>query len=268
LCTDGDFNVGTTSPDQLVSLVEKEAKTGVFLSVLGFGRGNLNDAMMEDISNRGNGNYAYIDSQREAEKVLVQQTGGTLITIAKDVKIQIEFNPAEVGAYRLIGYENRMLKKEDFKDDSKDAGEIGAGHTVTALYEIIPADAAATLASANVPQVDDLEFQQARKLSEAAGSGQLLTLKLRYKQPDADKSQELKFPVNDKGESFGGASEDFQFAAAVAGFGMLLRDSEHKGDLTYDAILEIAGASKGDDPHGYRAEMLEMVKRAKQIAER
>ncbi|HUS38691.1 MAG TPA: von Willebrand factor type A domain-containing protein, partial [Pirellulales bacterium] len=156
LCTDGDFNVGTTSPDQLIELVEKEAKTGVFLSVLGFGRGNLNDAMMEKISNRGNGNYAYIDSRKEAEKVLVQQTGGTLVTIAKDVKIQIEFNPAEVNAYRLIGYENRMLKAEDFNDDAKDAGEIGAGHTVTALYEIVPADGDVALAAANLPTVDDL----------------------------------------------------------------------------------------------------------------
>lgn len=266
LCTDGDFNVGTTSTQQLIDLVAKEAKTGVFLSVLGFGRGNLNDAMIEKISNRGNGNYNYIDSQREAEKVLVQQAGGTLVTIAKDVKIQIEFNPAEVAAYRLIGYENRMLKDEDFNDDTKDAGEIGAGHTVTALYELVPAGEDVALATAKLPKVDDLEFQSTRKLSEAAQTGQLLTLKLRYKAPDGEQSELIKLPVKDEGKGFGAASQDFRFAAAVAGFGMLLRDSAHKGGLTYDAVLETATGNLGKDPHGYRAEFVELVRQAKAIS--
>lgn len=268
LATDGDFNVGTSSTAELVDMVEKKAKSRIFLTVLGFGRGNLNEAMMEEISNRGNGNFAYIDSQREAEKVLVDQIGGTLVTIAKDVKIQIEFNPVEVGAYRLIGYENRMLKKEDFNDDKKDAGEIGAGHTVTALYELMPPSEKVELATAQIPVVDKLEFQQERQLSEAANSGKLLLLKLRYKMPEEDESTLVKFPVSDQELKFGQASSDFKFACAVAGFGMLLRDSQHKGDLTYEAVHEIAKANVGQDSHGYRAELLEMIQRAKQIAER
>ena len=166
LCTDGDFNVGTTSTGDLVRMVEEKARSGVFLSVLGFGRGNLNDAMMENLSNKGNGNYAYVDGLTEAHKVLVQQMGGTLVTIAKDVKIQIEFNPAQVAAYRLIGYENRMLAAEDFNDDKKDAGEIGAGHTVTALYELVPAGQ-----KVDVPAVDPLKYQSVAKPSEKASEG-------------------------------------------------------------------------------------------------
>ncbi len=261
LCTDGDFNVGTTSTGDLVRMVEKEAKSGVFLSVLGFGRGNLNDSMMETISNKGNGNYAYVDNLSEARKVLVRQMGGTLVTIAKDVKIQVEFNPAQVAAYRLIGYENRMLAAEDFNDDKKDAGEIGAGHTVTALYELVPAGQ-----KADTPPVDPLKYQDAAKSSpEKPGHGELLTLKLRYKAPDAETSKRLEFPVVDLGEKIGQASRDFQFAASVAAFGMLLRGSEHKGTATYDAVLEMAASAKGPDPHGYRAEFLELVRRAKAI---
>ncbi|MHC4177513.1 MAG: vWA domain-containing protein [Planctomycetota bacterium] len=264
LCTDGDFNVGTTSTGALVRMVEERARSGVFLSVLGFGRGNLNDAMMETISNKGNGNYAYIDSISEARKVLVEQMGGTLITIAKDVKIQVEFNPARVAAYRLIGYENRILAAEDFGDDRKDAGEIGAGHTVTALYEVVPAGT-----QIDVPIVDPLKYQSpAQPKDDAQISDELLTLKLRYKEPDAATSKLLQLPLVDEGRPFGQASTEFQFAAAVASFGMLLRDSEHKGTATYDAVLEIATAAKGPDVHGYRAEFLEMVRQAKTLTER
>ncbi len=262
LCTDGDFNVGTTSTGSLERMVEEKAKSGIFLSVLGFGRGNLNDAMMETISNKGNGNYAYIDGVTEAQKVLVEQMGGTLVTIAKDVKIQIEFNPAQVAAYRLIGYENRMLAAEDFNDDKKDAGEIGAGHTVTALYEIVPAGA-----KVDLPAVDPLKYQApATPGGNQAASNELLTLKLRYKEPEEDSSKLLEFPVVDGKAPFGRASADFQFASAVASFGMLLRGSEHKGTGSYDAVLEIAESAKGADKHGYRAEFVEIVRRAQALA--
>ena len=263
LCTDGDFNVGTTSTGALERMVEEKAKSGVFLSVLGFGRGNLNDAMMETISNKGNGNYAYIDGITEAQKVLVEQMGGTLVTIAKDVKIQVEFNPTQVEAYRLIGYENRILAAEDFNDDKKDAGEIGAGHTVTALYELVPAGGKVEL-----PDVDPLRYQTAPSANQNEQvSDELLTLKLRYKQPDGDTSQLLEFPTTDSGSPFAKATADFQFAAAVASFGMLLRGSAHQGISTYDAVQEIAESAKGPDKHGYRAEFIEMVKRAKPHAE-
>ncbi len=267
LCTDGDFNVGVTSSAELERLVEEKAKEGTFLTVLGFGRGNLNDDMMEKISNIGNGNYYYIDTQREAEKVLVEQMGGTLMTIAKDVKIQIEFNPAQVAAYRLIGYENRMLAAEDFNDDTKDAGEIGAGHAVTALYEIIPEgeDVAAALA---LPSIDPLKYQRPTELTEAAGGGEMLTLKLRYKEPDGDTSKLLEFPVADEDKPFGQASGETKFAAAVASFGMLLRDSAYRGDATYDAVLEIAGEGVGEDPQGRRTEFVDLVRLAKMNVER
>jgi Ca-activated chloride channel family protein len=240
--------------------------------VLGFGRGNLNDAMMEAISNRGNGNYHYIDNRTEARRVLVEEMTGTLVTIAKDVKIQVEFNPHQVAGYRLIGYENRMLRTEDFNDDTKDAGEIGAGHTVTALYEIVPAGKAV-----DVPPVDDLKYQQSRTNvtgTSTAGvdgddksdiMGELLTLKMRYKQPQGDTSRKLDWAVKDDGKAFGEASTDFQFAASVAGFGLLLRDSQYKGNLTYAAVLELAQAGLGGDAHGYRAEFLEMVRSAKSL---
>jgi Ca-activated chloride channel family protein len=264
LCTDGDFNVGTTSTGDLVRMVEEKARSGVFLSVLGFGRGNLNDAMMETVSNKGNGNYAYIDGLTEARKVLVKQMGGTLVTIAKDVKVQIEFNPAQVAAYRLIGYENRILAAEDFNDDKKDAGEIGAGHSVTALYEVVP-----TGLKVDVSNVDPLKYQATSRPGEDSPvSDELLTLKLRYKDPDAETSKLLEFPLLDAGPRFGQASTDFQFAAAVASFGMLLRNSEHKGTATYDAVLEIATAAQGPDVHGYRAELLEMVRKAKTLTVR
>ncbi len=262
LCTDGDFNVGTTSTGALERMVVEKARSGVFLSVLGFGRGNLNDAMMETIADKGNGNYAYIDGITEAQKVLVEQMGGTLITIAKDVKIQVEFNPAQVEGYRLIGYENRVLAAEDFNDDKKDAGEIGAGHTVTALYELVPAGG-----KVDISDVDPLKYQsEPKKSKDKAVAGELLTLKLRYKEPDGQTSELLEFPVTDSDASFSKASSDFQFAAAVASFGMLLRGSEHCGLSSYDAVLEIAESAKGPDKYGYRAEFVEMVGRAKTVA--
>ena len=262
LCTDGDFNVGVTSTADLERMVEQKAKdTKVFLSVLGFGRGNLNDAMMETISNHGNGNYHYVDNLTEARKVLVEEMTGTLVTIAKDVKIQVEFNPAQVAGYRLLGYENRMLRTEDFNDDTKDAGEIGAGHRVTALYEIVPAGE-----KVDLPPVDELKYQQAAKAGEsAADNNELLTLKLRFKPADGDTSTKLEFPLSDEGKAFSAATPDFKFAAAVASFGMLLRDSEQKGNATFDAVLEIATEGASHDPHGYRAEFLELVRKAKSL---
>jgi Ca-activated chloride channel family protein len=261
LCTDGDFNVGATSTAELVRLAETNAKAGIFLSVLGFGMGNHNDAMLEQISNKANGNYAFIDSDAEAHKVLVEQISGTLVTIAKDVKIQVEFNPARVAAYRLIGYENRKLAARDFNDDQKDAGEIGAGHTVTALYELAPAG---DEDRQPLSEVDALKYQQQAKLSAAAGSDEWLTLKLRYKLPDADQSLLLTMPVTGSGEQFSDASTDFRFAAAVASFGMLLRDSEFNGSATYGDVLEIATAATGSDKHGYRTEFLKLVRQAQQ----
>jgi Ca-activated chloride channel family protein len=262
LCTDGDFNVGTTSPGEIVRLAEENAKAGVFLSVLGFGIGNHHDSLLEQVSNKADGNYAFIDNDLEARKVLVEQMSGTLVTIAKDVKIQIEFNPAEVSAFRLIGYENRVLAHRDFNDDTKDAGEIGAGHTVTALYEIVPVGIETGV---DVPAVDDLKYQQEKEPAEAAASGELLTLKLRYKLPDGDTSTLMSIPVMDNGKRIGQSSVDFQQAAAVALFGMLLRDSKYKGDAGYDAALEIAGSAAANDTSGYRAQFLEMVGRAKEL---
>jgi secreted protein with Ig-like and vWFA domain len=271
LCTDGDFNVGVTNTADLQRLVEKKAKdTGVFLSTLGFGRGNLNDAMMLAISDHGNGNYHYIDNRTEARRVLVEEMTGTLVTIAKDVKIQVEFNPAKVAGYRLIGYEKRALRTEDFNDDKKDAGEIGAGHTVTALYEIVPASQ-----KVEVAPVDDLKYQKpvqdtpaqrVRELLEGKSqSNELLTLKMRYKAPDGDTSKKLEWPITDEGKSFSTASGDLKFAASVAGFGLLLRDSKYKGNLTYAATIELAQGGIGEDPHGYRKEFLDMVRKAKEL---
>jgi Ca-activated chloride channel family protein len=270
LCTDGDFNVGVTNTGDLQRLVEKKAKdTGVFISTLGFGRGNLNDAMMVAISDHGNGNYHYIDNRTEARRVLVEEMTGTLVTIAKDVKIQVEFNPAKVAGYRLIGYEKRALRTEDFNDDKKDAGEIGAGHTVTALYEIVP-----TGKPIGVAPVDPLKYQQPP--TEVAGSNdkpaksitpskELLTLKMRYKAPDGDTSKKLEWPITDEGKSFAAASGDLKFAASVAGFGLLLRNSQYKGNLTYAADIELAQGGIGEDSHGYRKEFLDMVRKAKEL---
>ena len=264
LCTDGDFNVGTTSTGALVRLAEGHAREGVFLSVLGFGMGNHNDAMLEELSNKANGNYAFIDSDREARKVLLDQLDSTLVTIAKDVKIQIEFNPIHVAAYRLIGYENRRLEDRDFNDDKKDAGEIGAGHTVTAFYELVLADGEEETVD---PQVDPLKYQTRRKLADAADSDDLFNLKLRFKRPSNDRSEFVVFPVKNEPLEFGKATKDFQFAAAVAEFGMLLRNSKYRGNASYAAVLEIAGSSCGRDGHGYRNEFLQIVSTARRIVE-
>ncbi len=266
LCTDGDFNVGTTSQGELVRLIEEEAKTGVFLTVLGFGMGNLKDSTLEQLADRGNGNYGYIDDLPEARKMLVDQVGGTLVTIAKDVKIQVEFNPAQVEAYRLVGYENRLLAAEDFNDDTKDAGEIGAGHTVTALYEIVPAGVRPSDAVAAPPSVDPLKYQAPMALADAADSGELFTLKLRFKRPDGQTSTKLEQAVVDGDASYAAASTDLKFAASVAMFGMLLRDSPHKGTTTYEAVLELAEEGVGTDRRGYRREFLELVRLAKELS--
>ncbi|HVJ80965.1 MAG TPA: VWA domain-containing protein, partial [Planctomycetia bacterium] len=263
LCTDGDFNVGASSDDELVSLITEKAKSGVFLSVLGYGMGNLKDQKMVQLSGKGNGNYAYIDTVKEAEKVLVEQMSGTLMTIAKDVKIQVEFNPAKVAAYRLVGYEKRLLKNEDFKDDKKDAGEIGAGHTVTCLYELVPAGAPNPART-----VDPMVFQDTPgRIKDDASLAKLsMMVKLRYKKPDGDVSTEIFYPGVDEGKSFGKASTDYQFAATVASFGMLLRDSKNKGNATWGSVLEMADAAQGADAGGYRKEFLGMVRKAKELA--
>ncbi|MCH8252424.1 MAG: VWA domain-containing protein [Planctomycetes bacterium] len=260
LATDGGFNIGATTDSDLVRLIEEQAKSGVFLTVLGFGGDSLNDSMLEAIADKGNGHYAFIDSLEEAERLLVDRMGGAVMTIAKDVKIQIEFNPAEVSAYRLIGYENRVMPAQHFNDDTKDAGEIGAGHSVTALYEIIPAGA-----QDDAPDVDPLVYQTELEPTEAAESGELLTIKLRYKDPDGETSELIEGSVIDEGATFAEASEDFAFAASVAGFAMLLRKSEYAGDLTLEAVLEMAEAAMDYDPVGDRAEFVALVARAIEI---
>ncbi len=263
LCTDGDFNVGVTSEGDLDRLIEEKRKTGVFLSVLGFGRGNYADARMQSLADKGNGNASYIDSLKEAQKVLVEQATGTLITIAKDVKIQVEFNPAKVAAYRLIGYENRLLAAQDFNDDKKDAGEIGAGHQVTALYEVIPAGQDVPAAG-----VDELKYQKpATAVAEGAAAGELCTVKLRFKAPDGDTSRKIEFALADPGLNSAGASTDFEFAASVAAFAMCLRDSEYKGQANFGLVKELAMAGLGDDAKGYRKEFIELVKKATELAE-
>jgi Ca-activated chloride channel family protein len=260
LATDGDFNVGVTNEGDLTRLIEAKAKSGVFLSVLGFGMGNIKDSNLEKLADKGNGHYAYIDSPREAYKVLVEEMNSTLVTVAKDVKIQVEFNPAKVGAYRLIGYENRIMAHQDFNDDTKDAGEVGAGHHVTALYEVVPPGEVS-----GIPGIDPLKYQ---KPAQSTGtSHESFTVKLRYKEPDGDKSRLLESGVADKGLSFADASTDLKFAAAVAGFGMLLRDSPHKGSLTCGGVLEIAHPMLTDDPSGYRKEFVAAVEQAKRHLE-
>ena len=264
LATDGDFNVGTTNEGSLVRLIEEKREQGVFLTVLGFGTGNVKDSTMEKLADHGNGNYAYIDSLTEARKVLVTEAGGTLITVAKDVKIQVEFNPATVRSYRLVGYENRLLAAQDFNDDTKDAGEIGAGHSVTALYEVEPATAGAPPAAG---AVDPLKYQGDRPLSTAAASGALMTVKLRYKAPDSDTSVgPLAFEVLETGRAVADTSADFRFSAAVAGFGMLLRGSKHAGSLGWADVASLAEGSLGADARGYRRDFLRLVAEAGKLA--
>jgi Ca-activated chloride channel family protein len=262
--------VGVSDTAGLQRLAERKAQeANVFLTVLGFGRGNLNDEMMEAISNKGNGNYHYIDNSREARKVLIEQMSGTLVTIAKDVKIQIEFNPAQIAAYRLIGYENRVLAREDFDDDKKDAGEIGAGHAVTALYELVPTEVAAAKRDAEPLKYQDDPAEQTRDQpaveEESRFEDELFTLKLRYKQPNGDTSTKIEFIAKLNGTEMPTASDDFQFAAAVASFGMLLRNSAHSGDATLESVLECAAAGRRNDPHGYRSEFVDMVRQAQQL---
>ncbi len=257
LATDGDFNVGVSSDAALVKLIEDRRDKGVFLTVLALGTGNVKDAKMEQLADKGNGNYAYIDSLAEAKKVLGSEISGTLLTIAKDVKLQLEFNPTKVKAYRLIGYENRVLAKEDFNDDKKDAGDIGAGHTVTALYEIITAGG-----KLPTPKVDELRYQTSKVKTSAADSNELVTVKLRYKKPDGKKSSKLVFPVLDKGSSFDEASENLRWAAMVAQFGQLLRNSKFKGTGSCDQVSEFAEQAKGKDVKGYRKQFLELVEKA------
>ena len=256
LATDGDFNVGTSSDGELVSLIEKERESGVFLTVLGFGTGNYKDNKMQQLADSGNGNHYYIDNINEGRKVLVSEFGGTLFTIAKDVKIQIEFNPNKVQGYRLIGYENRILNKEDFNDDKKDAGELGSGHRVTALYEIIPSGTKSEF----LGSVDDLKYQKQEVAKSASKTDEMLTIKLRYKQPDGDVSQKIEKPVLSTILNEKGTSNNFRFAAAVAEFGMLLRDSEFKKNATYAQAALLAKGAMGKDENGYRRELVDMIK--------
>ncbi len=262
LCTDGDLNVGITDDDELVEFIKDKAKSGVFLTVLGFGTGNLKNSKLEKLADNGNGNYAYIDDVQEAHKVLVEEMSANLVTIAKDVKLQVDFNLGEVYAYRLIGYENRVMARKDFDDDTKDAGEIGAGHTVTALYELVPRKLAG---DEGAPTGSKYRRVPKKELNAAARSGELLTLGLRYKKPDEEQSQLLEFVCKDDGKRFAKASGDFRFAAAVASFGMLLRNSPHCGKLTMAAVEEFAGGALGQDPHGYRGEFVDMIRRARAI---
>jgi Ca-activated chloride channel family protein len=258
LATDGDFNVGASSDGELEQLIESKRNDRIFLTVLGFGTGNIKDSKMELLADKGNGNYAYVDTLSEARKVLVSEMGATLFTIAKDVKLQIEFNPTKVASYRLIGYENRLLRKEDFNNDAKDAGDIGAGHSVTALYELVmPGDDSGTAS------VDPLKYQSTKV---TAASPELLTLKLRYKEPEGDTSKLLTYTVSDNRADVTAASDNLRFASAVAEFGMLLRDSKFKGDATYDEVRTLARKSLGRDFEGYRHDFLTMIGDAQNLS--
>ncbi|MDR1678312.1 MAG: von Willebrand factor type A domain-containing protein [Prevotellaceae bacterium] len=259
LCTDGDFNIGISNPKDLEELIETKRKSGVYLTVLGYGMGNYKDNRLQTLSEKGNGNHAYIDNIQEANKVLVNEFGSTMYAVAKDVKIQVEFNPAQVSAYRLIGYESRLLNKEDFNDDTKDAGELGAGHTVTAFYEIIPVGVENRFGG-----VDALKYQQVEKIKTENATNELMTVKLRYKPLDSDVSLKMEIPVSatmDKTES-----EDFIFASSVAMFAQLLRDSDFKGDASYADVAERARQALGEDKHGYRREFVRLVEAVEQLA--
>jgi Ca-activated chloride channel homolog len=259
LATDGDFNVGQSSDGELVRMIEEKRKAGIFLTVLGFGTGNYKDSKMEQLADKGNGNYAYIDNLLEAKKVLVTEMGGTLLTIATDVKIQVEFNPQQVAAYRLVGYENRVLANQDFNDDTKDAGELGSGHTVTALYEIVPANV-----KNGLPSVDPLKYQVQQPKNDRLLNGELLTVKFRYKKPAEDTSRLIQKIV--EASASGKISNNFRFSAAVAGFGMLLRGSQYRGDLTYNQVISLARSSKGSDRNGYRSECVSLMEKAQLLS--
>ena len=263
LCTDGDFNVGVSSDDELERMIEQERKSGVFLTVLGYGMGNYKDNKMQKLADKGNGNHAYIDGISEAKKVLVNEFGGTLFTIAKDVKLQVEFNPQKVQGYRLIGYENRMLAKEDFNDDKKDAGELGSGHTVTALYEVIPVGVKTQF----LEKVDGLRYQKEESsLTGAAKNGEIVNIKLRYKKPDGDVSSLIEHAVMDNETKLENTSDNFRFAAAVAEFGLLLRNSSFKSDASFTQVISLAKKAKGEDKEGYRKEFIKLVSSAGLIA--
>jgi len=260
LATDGDFNIGVSSNADMERLVEQEREKGIFITVLGFGMGNYKDDKMEIIADKGNGNYTYIDNIQEARKMMVSEFAGTLFTIAKDVKFQLEFNPARVKAYRLIGYENRLLNAEDFNDDKKDAGEMGAGHAVTALYELIPA-----WSEEKTGDIDHLKYQQNNQAAKPDPSAELLTVKLRYKQPEGDKSILIDEPVAGKIKDPEKTSANFRFAAAVAEFGLLLRDSEFKAEASFEQLIGLAQGAREEDKEGYRTEFIQLVKTAKDL---
>ena len=262
LATDGDFNVGASSDDELVRMIEQERKSGVFLSVLGYGMGNYKDNKMQQLADKGNGNHSYIDNISEARKVLVNEFGSTLFTIAKDVKIQIEFNPSKVQAYRLVGYENRMLASEDFNDDNKDAGELGSGHTVTALYEVIPVGVKDDFTKS----VDPLKYQSSEKKIFSNNTDEIMTIKLRYKKPDEDVSKLITHPVMDNHTAVENTSNNFRFSAAVAEFGLMLRSSEYKQQSSYSQVVSLAKGAKGTDDNGYRAEFIRLVQAATSLA--
>ncbi len=261
LATDGDFNLGISNRSDLVERIERERESGVFLTVLGVGRGNLKDATMEQLADHGNGNYAYLDSLAEARKVLVEEAGATLVTIAQDVKIQVEFNPVHVAAYRLIGYENRLLADRDFNDDTRDAGEIGAGHSVTALYEVVPVGVQAPTGT-----VDDLRYQTPRRTAITGHGDELLTVKLRYKEPNGRRSRLLTYAVPAELTAFELASDDVRFAASVAAFGMLLRNSEYAGAASWEQVDSIARSALAQDPGGHRADFVRLVDTARELA--
>lgn len=262
LATDGDFNVGVSSDDELIILIEKERKSGVFLTVLGYGIGNYKDNKMQQLADKGNGNHAYVDNINEARKVLVNEFGSTLFTIAKDVKLQIEFNPAMTAAYRLIGYENRMLAKEDFNDDKKDAGELGAGHTVTALYEIIPVG----VKDEFTKKIDDLKYQS-KSASGNSFSNEIMTIKLRYKKPAEEDSKLISKTIMDEQVQLQNTSDNFRFSAAVAEFGLLLRNSAFRQEAEYEQVVSLAKGSLGKDVNGYRSEFISLVRKASGFTE-
>ncbi len=255
LATDGDFNIGESSDASMERLIEEKRNEGVFLTALGYGMGNYKDSKMETLADKGNGNYAYIDNILEAQKVLVNEFGGTLFTIAKDVKLQIEFNPAKVKAYRLIGYENRMLQNEDFNNDKKDAGELGSGHAVTALYEIIPAGV-----ESEFYKIDELKYQKTKTEASASASNELMTVKFRYKKPDGDTSRLITHVLIDHNVALNKTSDDFRWSASVAAFGMLLRESEYVKDFSFEEVIQLAQGAKGKDTEGYRIEFINLVK--------
>jgi Ca-activated chloride channel family protein len=255
LATDGDFNIGASSNAEMERLIEKKREKGIYITVLGFGMGNYKDDKMEIIADKGNGNYAYIDNLQEARKVLVSEFGGTLFTIAKDVKFQVEFNPVQVKSYRLVGYENRLLNDEDFNDDKKDAGEMGAGHTVTAIYELVPAESRRVS-----PSIDPLKYQVSKPIKENDYSNELLTIKVRYKRPEASNSILMEQPFTGPILEIEDASENLRFAASVAGFGMLLRDSDNAGNFSLNRVMELASGAKSKDEEGYRGEFIRLIK--------